>query len=73
MDMEYSIKIVIISKKDWEYPERIGNIQKGLGISRKDWKYPRFGNIQEGLGMSKKDWEYPKRSESIHEGLEIAK
>ena len=49
--MEYSIKIVIISKKDWEYP-RIGNIQEGLGIFKKDWEYPkRIGNSQERLGI----------------------
>ena len=53
--MEYSIKIVIISKKDWEYPGRIENIQEGLEIS-KDWEYPRrIGNVQESLGISKKE------------------
>ena len=56
MDMEYSIKIVIISKKDWEYPGRIENIQEGLEIS-KDWEYPRkIGNIQKGVRISTKDW-----------------
>ena len=55
MDMEYSIKIVIISKKDWEYPGRIENIQEGLEIS-KDWEYPRrIGNVLERLGISKKE------------------
>ena len=53
--MEYSIKIVIISKKDWEYPRRIENIQEGLEIS-KDWEYPRrIGNVLERLGISKKE------------------
>ena len=53
--MEYSIKIVIISKKDWEYPGRIENIQEGLEIS-KDWEYPRrIGNVLERLGISKKE------------------
>ena len=54
---------MIISKKDWEYPRRTGNIQEGLGISKKDWEYPRrIGNIPEASGMSKKHFEYPRRN-----------